>query len=103
VETLSRPVFFKDHKALYAATAARASSPPSVGMAAPPPEPELKLAGVVVTGDLRRAYLVLKSGGDGIWVEEGEEIRGWRINAITRNGLTLQSDSHTKQLMLYER
>jgi type II secretory pathway component PulC len=75
--------------------------PPPPSPPATPTEPEFELAGVAITSDMRRAYLVPKSGGEGVWVEEREEIKGWRIDTITENGIDLQNADRSVQLPLY--
>ena len=63
---------------------------------------EFVLAGVAITAEMKRAYLMSKSDPEGIWVREGEEAQGWRVGDITEVGIAISSKGRTKQLLLFE-
>jgi hypothetical protein len=110
-ETLSRPVFSKDRRSYslppppppVVVIAPPPPAPPPPPPPPPPPDPEFVLGGVAITAEFRRAYLVPKSNAEGIWVNEGEQIAGWQVSAITEAAVEIHSAGRTKQLLLFER
>ena len=114
-ETLNRPVFFKERRpympppppppppAPMVAVAPPPPPPPALPPPPPPPDPEFVLAGVAITAEMKRAYLMSKSDAEGVWVREGEEIQGWRVGDITEAGIALSSAGRTKELLLFEK
>jgi hypothetical protein len=56
--------------------------------------PEFVPAGVAITAEMKRAYLVSKSDPEGIWV---------RVGDITEAGIAISSAWRTKQLLLFEK
>jgi hypothetical protein len=108
--TLNRPVFFKTRQPYVPPPPPPPPAPtpppppPQIVEVAPPvpPDPELTLAGVIITAGVKRAYLVPKENpGWGSWIGEGEEIQGWRVNAISDSSVALQNAGRTVQLLLY--
>jgi general secretion pathway protein N len=50
---------------------------------------ELKLIGVLRAGEQRRALVTTPEDPEGTWLGEGEEVFGWRIDAIAANEVEL--------------
>jgi hypothetical protein len=115
--TLNRPVFFKTRQPYVTPPPPpppASPSPPSPPQIAevtppapppplPPPDPELALAGVIITAGVKRVYLIPRGNPtEGSWIAEGEEIHGWRVNAISNASVALQSSGRTVELLLYE-
>jgi thiamine pyrophosphate-dependent acetolactate synthase large subunit-like protein len=81
-------------------------TPPPVPQApapAPPPaiDPGLVLAGVIITADVKKAYLVNKADSQGIWASEGESIMGWTVQSIDAESAKLLQANRTLDLRLY--
>ena len=55
----------------------------------------------MITGGAKKAYLFRKSDRAGSWLAEGEEIMGWKVQAIDSGGATLQKDGRNIELPLY--
>jgi hypothetical protein len=115
-ETLRRPIFFKDRRPYVPPPPPPPPAPPpQVAVVLPPPppspppspppppDPEFVLAGVTITGNIKRAYLASNSGAEGVWVSEGEEIKGWRVGVVTEASVDLHNADRTKQLLLFEK
>lgn len=114
--TLSRPLFLKTRQPyappppppppkpqIVAAPPAPPPPPPPPAPPAPPPEPDVMLAGVSISGGMRKAYLVPKGGsGEGRWVAEGEMVQGWRVSGVLEDGVGLENAGRTVELPLYE-
>lgn len=104
--TLSRPVFFKDRRP-FVPPPPPAPTPQIILSAPPPappvPEPDLVLAGVTIGADVKKAYLVSKTNTEGVWVEQGEVVEGWRVGVISNADIALHNAGRTLQLFLYER
>jgi hypothetical protein len=100
-QTLSHPVFFKTRDpfvarpvAPFAATNSAAPSPVYV-------DPGLVLGGIVITGSTRKAYIFQKTNPSGNWVQEGDEIVGWKISSVSPGVATLRKDGRDIELLLY--
>jgi hypothetical protein len=55
----------------------------------------------MISGGAKKAYLFRKADRAGSWMAEGEEIMGWRVQAIDSGGATLQKDGRNIVLRLY--
>jgi hypothetical protein len=104
-ETLVHPVFFKTREP-YVAPPPRPVAPPVPAMLpkpAPPPivDPGLIVGGVIINGDVRKAYVYGKADSHGSWVSEGETLAGWKVGAIDSAGIKLQQQDRTIELQLY--
>lgn len=98
-QTLARPIFFKSREPWVAPPPA---PPPTVVV--PPPvvtDPGLVLGGVVISRDVRRAYLFSRADPRGTWVSEGESFMGWKLQSITNTGTKLQQHNRVIELQLY--
>jgi hypothetical protein len=103
-ETLVHPVFFKTREPYVAPP--RPVAPPAPAMLAkpaPPPivDPGLIVGGVIISGDVRKAYVYGKTDPHGTWVSEGETLAGWKVGAIDPDGIKLQQQDRTIELQLY--
>lgn len=102
-ETLARPIFFKARQPFVPPPPA----PPPVPTVQSPPQPPavvdpgLILAGVMIDGDAKRAYLFNKASSQGLWLSEGETIVGWQLRSIDTMSAKLQQGGRTILLQLY--
>jgi hypothetical protein len=64
-------------------------------------DPGFVLGGIMISGETKRAYVLQKANRKGIWVSEGEDFVGWKVQSITADGATLQKDSHVIEVRLY--
>ncbi|MEO8531354.1 MAG: hypothetical protein ABI459_09020 [Deltaproteobacteria bacterium] len=64
------------------------------------PPPDFRLLGLMTTAKGGRALIAV---GDtaATWFGDGENLMGWRIGAVTRNGLTLTKDKIVINLEIY--
>jgi hypothetical protein len=104
-ETLMHPVFFKTREP-YVAPPPRPVAPAVPAMLpkpAPPPvvDPGLIMGGVIISGDVRKAYVYSKADSHGSWVSEGENLTGWKVQAIDAGTVTLRQQDRTIELQLY--
>lgn len=99
-EILARPVFFKSRVPYVPPPPA---PPPSIAVAAPIVnlDPGLVLAGVMITGRIKKAYFVQKMGAQGTWADEGENLMGWRVESIATEIVTLEQQGRRLELQLY--
>jgi hypothetical protein len=101
-QTLASPLFFKS-RAPYVPPPA--TPPPAPEPVAPPPpepvDPGLALGGVVITEETRKAYVFNKNDSQGAWLGEGEDILGWKVDAIDAMTVRLQQADRSLDLELY--
>jgi hypothetical protein len=97
-EILAHPIFSRS-RAPYVPSAPPAPKP------SPPPavfiDPGLVLGGVMVNGAVKKAYLFQKTDKSGVWVGEGDDFIGWRVQSITAEVAKLQKDTHVIEVRLY--
>jgi len=112
-EALLRPLFHANR---------RPFTPPPVEAAAPPPEvevpplealaepeqlpapqarPELRLAGVSLSGTARRALLGSSGGSEMRWYSQGDSVDGWVVASITNGAVILASGEQSFTVALY--
>jgi hypothetical protein len=102
-ETLARPLFAKTR----APFVAPPPPPPPVQAPAPPPpapvliDPGFSVGGVMITEVLRKAYLMKKPEPRGVWVSEGEDFMGWKVQSIGASTAKLEQNNRTIELRLY--
>jgi hypothetical protein len=109
-ETLLRPLFHSNRRPFEPAPA------PVVDLAvdeeAPLPvaeqeipiptnRPELRLAGISVSGNRKRALLGLASSPEIRWYSQGENVDGWVVASITHETVTLESGGQSFVMPLY--
>jgi hypothetical protein len=99
-QTLAHPVFFKNRQPFVPPPppppAPRPAPPP-----APPADPGLAVGGVVINGEVKRAYVFRKADHSGSWLAEGEEVMGWKVHSIDSGGAKLRKDDRNIELQLY--
>jgi hypothetical protein len=97
-EILARPIFSRS-RALYVppAPAAPKSAPPPVAFT----DPGFVLGGIMVNGTIKKAYLSQKADKSGVWVGEGDDFIGWRVQSITTDAAKLQKETHVIEVLLY--
>jgi hypothetical protein len=97
-EILTRPIFSRS-RAPFVPPA------PSTPKPAPPPvaftDPGFVLGGVMVNGTIKKAYLSQKADKSGVWVGEGDDFIGWRVQSITTDAAKLQKETHVIEVLLY--
>ena len=104
-QTLAQPVFFKTREP-YVAPPPRPAAPPVPAVIPKPPppvvvDPGLAVAGIIIGGGVRKAYVHGKTDPHGSWVSEGEALTGWKVQAIDPGGVKLQQQDRTIELELY--
>jgi hypothetical protein len=82
--------------------------PPPAPSAKPAPapavvfvDPGFVIGGVMIKGEIKKAYLLRKSDRNGTWVGEGEDFVGWKVQSISTGAATLEKDSRTIEVRLY--
>lgn len=103
-QMLAQPVFFKSREPYVPPRPAPAApAPVAIVKPSPPPvvDPGLMVAGIIISGGVRKAYVHGKSDPHGNWVAEGETLTGWKVQAIDAGGVKLQQQDHTIELQLY--
>jgi hypothetical protein len=103
-ETLAHPVFFKTRQP-YVPPPPTPPAPPPKQVAVPPPivDPGFIIGGVVINGDVKKAYLSSKANPRGTWVGQGEEIQGWKLESVEHSGARLQQHNRTIVVLLYSK
>lgn len=102
-EILARPLFSKTREPFVARPAAAiVPQPPNLRPPPlPPADPGISVAGIMISGITREAYLVKKPSSRGTWVREGAEFMGWTVQSISAGIATLQQSNRTIELRLY--
>src|SRR5262245_44386612 len=96
---LARPIFFASRKPFELA-APRATAPPPA-VSAPPPDPNLVVDGIVLTGKSRRAHMRRSTEADGRWHEPGQIIDGWTVTDIDASGVVLEQAGRRLPFRMY--
>jgi hypothetical protein len=104
-QTTAHPIFFKTRQPFVPLPPPPPPAPPPPPKANPPPpaivDPGLAVGGVIIGGGTKKAYLFRKADRIGSWLAEGEEITGWKAQAIDSGSATLQKDGRNIELPLY--
>jgi hypothetical protein len=98
-QILMRPIFFKSREPFVAAPVA----PRQMAKAAPPPlvDPGFVIGGVIIKSDVRKVYIFDKSSAGGIWVNEGDDLMGWKVRSIDGAGAKLEQQGRVIDVQLY--
>ena len=101
-DVLARPVFFKSRQP-YVPPPPAPPPAPKVQPSAPaaPLDPGLVLAGVMIDGAVKKAFVVNKADSQGAWLAEGESVGGWKVLTIDAGAARLQQAGRTIALHLY--
>lgn len=101
-ETLARPVFSKA-RSPYRPEPPRRQSPAIKSVAKPRPmvDAGITMAGVILSGGARKAYLLNRNGRHGVWVSEGDTISGWKVQSVDHASVTLKQNDRTIEVLLY--
>jgi hypothetical protein len=98
-QILAHPIFSKSRLPFVPPPAPPAKPAP------PPPvvfiDPGFVIGGVMIKGEIKKAYLLRKSDRNGTWVGEGEDFVGWKVQSISTGAATLEKDSRTIEVRLY--
>jgi hypothetical protein len=100
----TQPVFFKTREPYVAPPPRPAAPTPATAPKPPPPvvvDPGLAVAGIIIGGGVRKAYIHGKADQQGGWVSEGEVLTGWKVQTIGPGAVELQQQDHTIELQLY--
>lgn len=98
-QILAQPIFLR--------TRAPFVAPPPPAPPAPvaPPiaqtDPGLVLGGIMMSGNIRKAYISSRADPQGTWVGEGEIFMGWKVQSIDSTSTKLRQQSRTIELHLY--
>jgi hypothetical protein len=76
----------------------------------PPPEQpptyadpsQLRLMGVLMTGNEQAALIATPDKPEGAWTVQGGDVSGWKVQEIAPNSVTLQVDGQTHVLQHYQ-
>ena len=83
-----RPLFWRSRQpATPPAEPAAAISAPIAG------DPQISLKGVLISGDLAKAFMLSAENPAGVWRQRGEDVAGWRVTEIFRDRVVLQSQA----------
>jgi len=100
---LAQPVFFKSRQPFVPPP-----PPPPLTPKAPAPapapvvvDPGLVLGGVIITPDVKKAYLFSRADARGAWASEGETFMGWTVQSIDAESAKLLQANRTINLQLY--
>lgn len=104
-ETVSRPLFHPTRRPVVVRNAGPTDASEATGQS-PVPAPvqlsRLSLVGLMGTdGKNRRALLRAEGRPFGIWIDEGNEIDGWRLSAIEDNRVLIEKDGGQEELLLH--
>ena len=94
---LMQPLFYKNREPFIA-------PPPLVSKVvalAAPSDPGFVLAGVMVTSEMRKAYIFTKANNSGIWANEGDDYMGWKIRSVDQNRVRLEQSGRIIEVELY--
>ncbi|MCP4182994.1 MAG: hypothetical protein GY761_06715 [Hyphomicrobiales bacterium] len=64
--------------------------------------PEFKLSGIMMEGDLKRAYLSGEFLGSGRWINDGETFDEWTMLVVDGNTIKLSKSKLSYNLWLYK-
>jgi hypothetical protein len=64
-------------------------------------DPGFSVGGLIISGMIRKAYLMKKPQPHGVWVREGEDFMGWKLQSVTASAATLQQSDRTIEVRLY--
>ncbi|MBY3328887.1 hypothetical protein HFO02_36020 [Rhizobium laguerreae] len=96
-EAITRPLFWPSRRPFEPAVILEgAQTPPAL-----PPTMDQVLIGVFIDGSQRRALLRRPNDAEGIWLNEGDTIDGWRIADVTPEHATLEAAEVVVILKLY--
>jgi len=74
-----------------------AKQPPAITV----PDPVLMVAGIMIDDRLKKAYVVKPNEPQGTWVNEGDVVQGWTVQAIHPNGVALKQNQRMIEFALY--
>jgi hypothetical protein len=63
--------------------------------------PDLRLAGVAIDTNKKRALLRTTQQPQGRWVEQGDSIEGWLLQSVREDAVIVASGQQTHELRLY--
>jgi hypothetical protein len=98
---LAQPIFFKSRQPFVPPP-----PPPPLAPMAPAPapvavDPGLVFGGVIITAEVKKAYLFSKADPRGTWVSEGEIFMGWTVQSIHAASARLSQANRSIELHLY--
>ncbi|PDT87483.1 hypothetical protein CO669_25295 [Bradyrhizobium sp. Y36] len=96
--TLATPAFFKS-RSPYVPPAPAAVSVVAVAPVAPPPA--VTVAGIVMDKRIKKALVLSPADNNGTWLSEGDQVMGWKVEAITAAGVTLRQNSSKMDVRMY--
>ncbi|MCK1383299.1 hypothetical protein [Bradyrhizobium sp. 21] len=96
--TLATPAFFKS-RSPYVPPAPTIVAPAAVAPAAPPPT--VTIAGIVIDKRVKKALLLSPTDNNGTWLSEGDQVMGWKVEAITAAGVTLRQNTSKMDVKMY--
>lgn len=108
-EALQRPLFHADRRPFSPPPpeptpepVLEVAPPQPVAEAVPPAPPlEMRLAGVSLSGDQRRALLGPASGADLRWYAEGQSVEGWTLSDISSQDVHFTNGERSVRFKLY--
>jgi hypothetical protein len=92
-EIVQRPVFYASRRPRETVN--------SAGNAGDANAPDIRLTGIVIGGDKKRALLRVSQQPESLWVDEGGSIEGWRVVNVRDDAVTIVTGRRTFELRLY--
>jgi hypothetical protein len=68
----------------------------------PLPSPQIRLLGVMVSGEVRKALIFDESTGQQTWLSEGEAVQGWTLIEVSNNSMRLKVEDAEIAFNLFE-
>lgn len=96
--TLATPAFFKSRAPYVPPAPAAVPIAPVAPVASPP---TVTVAGIVIDKRVKKALVLSPADNNGTWLSEGDQVMGWKVEAITAAGVTLRQNSSKLDLRMY--
>jgi hypothetical protein len=83
---VTRPLFWRSRQP------ATAPAPPPAGSSElTAADPQISLKGVLISGELAKAFMLSSESPTGVWRQRGEDVGGWRVAEIHQDRVVLES------------
>lgn len=103
MQILTRPLFRKSRRRWRPTPSARALPAQTPQLSDDQLDVDISLAGIAISGPVKRVFLTTKTQPAGAWLSEGDKTDGWTVTYIHASSVTLKSAAKTVRLTLYPR